>query len=130
MKSAKGSCYCGAVSFEVIGALRDVIYCHCKQCRKQTGHFVAATRADDDALSISGAENLTWYDASPEARRGFCSTCGSLVFWKAHGTEHTSIMAGSFDTPSGLKAGFHIYVGDKGDYYEICDGLPTFGQAD
>lgn len=127
---SKGSCHCGVVSFEVTGPLRDVIYCHCKQCRKQTGHFVAATRADDKALSISGGCNLTWYEASPEAQRGFCSTCGSLMFWKAHGSEHTSIMAGSFDAPSGLKSGFHIYVNDKGDYHEICDGLPVFDQSD
>lgn len=126
----KGSCHCGAVSFEVTGSLRDVIYCHCKQCRKQSGHFVAATRADDKALSISGSNNLTWYEASSEAERGFCSICGSLMFWKAYGSVQTSIMAGSFDAPSGLNAGFHIYTDDKGDYYEICDGLPTFQQAD
>lgn len=126
----KGSCHCGAVSFEVTGPLRDVIYCHCKQCRKQTGHFVAATRAENKALTINGQDKLTWYEASPEARRGFCSTCGSILFWKAHNSENTSIMAGSFDAPSSLNEGFHIYTGDKGDYYEICDGLPTFEQSD
>lgn len=130
MNSAKGSCHCGSVSFEVRGSLRDVIYCHCEQCRKQSGHFVAATRAEDRALNIKGADNLTWYEASADAKRGFCSNCGSLMFWKAHDSENTSIMAGSFDTPSGLKAGFHIYTRNKGDYYEICDGLQTFEQAD
>lgn len=127
---ANGSCHCGAVSFAVTDKLRDVIYCHCKQCRKQSGHFVAATRAEDRALKVSGSSSLTWYEASSDAKRGFCSVCGSLIFWKSHGSEYTSIMAGCFDVPSGLTAGFHIYVGDKGDYYEICDGLPTFDQSD
>jgi hypothetical protein len=121
-----GGCHCGAVSFEARGSLRDVIYCHCTQCRKQSGHFVAATRCDDSQLSIEGADNLTWYAASAEAKRGFCSTCGSPLFWKRNDSDRTSIMAGSFDTPSGLKASHHIFVADKGDYYEIEDGLPQY----
>ncbi len=126
----KGSCNCGAVSFEVTGSLRDVIYCHCSQCRKQTGHFVAATRADDANLRIEGEGNLTWFAASDDAKRGFCSICGSSMFWRANGSDKTSILAGSFDNPTELKSGFHIYVADKGDYYEICDALPTFEQSD
>lgn len=127
---ATGSCHCGAVSFITRGDLRDVVYCHCGQCRKQTGHFVAATRSEDALLEISGAENLTWYAASGEAKRGFCSTCGSAMFWKSNDSTYTSIMAGSFARPSGLKASHHIFVGDKGDYYEICDNLPGFDQRD
>lgn len=126
----RGSCHCGAVSFEVSGELREVVYCHCEQCRKQTGLYVGATRAKNEDLSIDGAENLTWYAASDEAKRGFCKTCGAALFWRAEGSTKTSIMAGSFEKPTGLKSGFHIYTADKGDYYEICDGLPTFEQAD
>jgi hypothetical protein len=44
--------------------VREVTYCHCEQCRRQSGHFVAATACDDDQLSISGAGNLSWYAAS------------------------------------------------------------------
>jgi hypothetical protein len=98
------------------------------QCRKQSGHIVAATACRDDQLSVSGAENLTWYAASETARRGFCKTCGSHLFWKANGSDATSIMAGSFAKPSGLHSGHHIHVADKGDYYEITDGLPQFAQ--
>lgn len=122
----KGGCYCGAVRFEVIGDLREVIYCHCKQCRKQTGHFVAATRCEDAALKVEGENNLTWFATSETAKRGFCSTCGAFLFWKAQGNSGTSIMAGSFEKPSSLKSGYHIFMADKGDYYEICDGLPQF----
>ena len=31
---------------------------------------------------------------------------------------------GCIDDPTGLKLADHIYVGEKGDYYEIADGLP------
>ncbi|WP_428977567.1 GFA family protein [Oricola cellulosilytica] len=106
--------------------MRDIIYCHCTQCRKQSGHFVAATSCADSELSIEGAEYLTWYAASAEAKRGFCRTCGAALFWKRNESGRTSIMAGSFDIPSGLKASHHIFVADKGDYYEIADRLPQY----
>ena len=123
-ETRRGGCLCGAVRFTTRGALRGVVYCHCSQCRKQTGHYYAATNVEDDRLSIEGGEAVTWYAASPGARRGFCGTCGSALFWKADGSERTSILAGAFDTPSGLEAERHIFVADKGDYYDIADRLP------
>ncbi|MEQ8401300.1 MAG: GFA family protein [Roseitalea porphyridii] len=125
-----GGCHCGAVRYAVDGPLREVIYCHCTQCRKQSGHFVAATRCEAAALTVTGGENLTWYAASPEARRGFCRHCGSLLFWRREGGQGMSIMAGGFDLPSGLAASHHIFAADKGDYYEICDSLPVYQGRD
>ena len=124
-----GSCLCGAVRFRTRGVLRGVIYCHCSQCRKQSGHFVAATNSKDADIVIEGADRLSWYGASDVAKRGFCDTCGSLLFWKHKDLDSISIMAGSFDTPSDLAGESHIFVGDKGDYYEICDGLPQFERS-
>lgn len=121
-----GSCLCGAVTFETYGPLRGVSFCHCTQCRKQTGHFYAATDVADDDLNVSGADNITWYAASDFARRGFCRSCGSALFWKRNGRERTSIGAGAFDDPSGLVGEIHIFCADKGEYYEIADGLPQF----
>lgn len=128
MEKRTGGCHCGAVTYSVTGPVREVIYCHCGQCRKQSGHFVAATACSDDQLSVSGAENLTWYEASENAKRGFCRTCGWHLFWKANGSDRMSIMAGSFDIPSGLIESHHIHVADKGDYYELADGLPQHVQ--
>jgi hypothetical protein len=69
-------------------------------------------------------ESLRWYQSSTAARRGFCQNCGSQLFWDASGANHISIMAGAIDEPTGLKGAEHIFVAGKGDYYEICDGLP------
>lgn len=121
---ASGSCLCGKVRFETTGPLRPVIYCHCTQCRKQSGHFFAATDVDDADIQVTGGENITWYEASDTAKRGFCATCGSALFWKANGRARMSVLAGSFDQPSGLTEAMHIFCADKGDYYDIADGLP------
>ncbi len=125
----RGSCLCGKVRYETRGALRGVVYCHCSQCRKQSGHFYAATNVQDDSISISGAEHISWYAASEYAKRGFCKNCGSVLFWKHHQLDHISVMAGSFDQPSGLRGENHIFVADKGNYYEIDDGLPQYERS-
>lgn len=122
----QGRCVCGAVSFVTRGTLREVVACHCVECRRQSGHFFAATATADADLEVAGSENITWYRASDAAQRGFCRTCGSALFWKRDGSDRTSILAGSFDTPSRLTLGHHIFCAEKGDYYEIADGLPRY----
>jgi hypothetical protein len=123
-----GSCLCGAVRFTTRGVLRGVIYCHCSQCRKQTGHHYAATNVPDGNIVIEGGEGLSWYRSSPEAQRGFCRTCGSALFWKRDGSDYVSVLAGAFEQPSDLKGASHIFVADKGDYYDITDDLPQSEQ--
>jgi hypothetical protein len=123
-----GSCLCGGVRFKTRGKLRDVVACHCSQCRKQTGLYYAATNVLVGGLAIDGEDRITWYRASSSARRGFCSVCGSALFWVADGADEISIMAGLFDEPTKLKLSHHIFCADKGDFYEITDDLPQYRQ--
>ena len=60
-----GRCLCGAVAFEVRGPVRDVVLCHCEECRRRTGNagaFAAARAAD---LVLAGKGGLRWH-ALPE----------------------------------------------------------------
>lgn len=127
---ARGSCNCGGVTYVVDGPLREVVACHCSQCRKQSGHFYAATDAADADLTIRDSGTLRWYAASDTAKRGFCGICGSALFWKANGSKKTSILAGTLDGDAGIRLERHIFCADKGDYYEITDGLQQFAQGD
>jgi hypothetical protein len=120
----KGSCLCGAVSFEAAGPLPPPDACHCTQCRRQSGHFWASTNVPREALTISGADKLTWFQSSERVRRGFCASCGSFLFWDPIGKDVIAVGMGAFDTPTDTKLAMHIFVADKGDYYDIADGLP------
>jgi hypothetical protein len=119
-----GGCLCGAVRYEVHGPLRDVVNCHCSQCRRTTGHFLAATATLLANLKLREERGLRWYDASPDARRGFCNQCGSTLFWRAHARDYVSIAAGTLDDASGLKTVMNIFTVDKGAYYDIPPGSP------
>ncbi|WP_442583751.1 GFA family protein [Mesorhizobium sp. ASY16-5R] len=123
-----GSCNCGAVRFRTAGILRGIVYCHCSQCRKQSGHFFAATSVEASRLEIDGEDAITWYAGSPQALRGFCRICGAALFWRQEGGDTVSILAGAFDKPTGLDGLMHIFAADKGDYYAIDDGLPVHAQ--
>ena len=125
--SKTGGCLCGAVTYRVTGPLRPVIACHCQQCRKSSGHHVAATSCARDDIEISG--EVTWYQSSDTARRGFCGTCGSNLFWDGAGV-NLSIHAGTLDGATGLELAGHIFCADKGDYYEISDDLPKADGTD
>jgi hypothetical protein len=120
----KGSCLCGAVSFEVAGPLKGPDACHCRHCRKQSGHYWASSDAPRTAVTIHGEDKVTWFRSSEKVRRGFCSVCGSVLFWDPIHKDVIGFAMGALDTPTGTHLAVHIFVSQKGDYYEIADGLP------
>ena len=120
----RGSCLCGAVRFRVDGPLPAPDACHCTWCRKQSGHYWASTDIPRTALHVQATDHLAWYQASDKVKRGFCKTCGSFVFWDPIGNPTVAVAMGAFDTPTQTQLGAHIFVAEKGDYYEILDGLP------
>ena len=120
----KGSCLCGRVTFVVTGKLKPPDACHCVQCRKHSGHYFASTDVPKSSVAITGQENLTWYQSSAKVRRGFCSTCGSSLFFDPLARDWIGIAMGAFDTPTSTYLQMHIFVAEKGDYYEIADSLP------
>ena len=76
------------------------------------------------AVSISGGDKVSWFQSSENVRRGFCSVCGSSLFFDIITVDRIGISMGAFDTPTNTRLSMHIFVADKGDYYEIADGLP------
>ncbi len=120
----RGSCLCGAVTFEVTGDLPQPSACHCVACRKHSGHFEASVDIPADTLTISGEAHVRWYQSSEKVRRGFCDICGSTLFWDPVFRDWTAVAMGAFDTQTQTKLAMHIFVSEKGDYYDIADGLP------
>jgi len=120
----KGSCLCGAVRFEIDGALKAPDACHCSQCRKVSGHYWVSTDLPLERLRVTGENRVTWFRSSDKVERGFCSTCGSALFWKPLHKDMIAVGMGTIDAPTGTHIEMHIFVADKGDYYEIADGLP------
>jgi hypothetical protein len=120
----RGSCLCGAVGFEVNGELPPPDACHCSTCRKQSSHYFVSTDVPRSIVTIRGGDHLTWFHSSEKVRRGFCSTCGSPLFWDPIHKDFIGIAMGAFEKPTSTRLKIHVFVAEKGDYYEITDGLP------
>ena len=124
-----GSCMCGAVKFEIHGAMADALACHCAQSRKMTGNYWTSTHVDDADLKFTKQAGLKWFTSSSEAKRGFCQECGSSLFWKKNGSDVTSICVGTIDGKSGVKLAGHIFCDFAGDYYTISGGNFQKGES-
>jgi hypothetical protein len=124
---ASGRCICGAVAFVVEGELRDVVLCHCTECRRWAGHAWAATEARFDELRFTEERGLRWIDSPDsvwDARRGFCAECGSSLFWQVPDSDDVSLAAGCLDGPTGLETTEQVWVDSAGDYYELDERIP------
>jgi hypothetical protein len=129
---AAGGCLCGAVRYQVKGALLGVVNCHCSKCRRFHGHVGAYTATRRENLIMIKSEGLKWYrsiqDETPDVYRGFCRECGSSLFWDPRGKQNISIAAGSLDPPTNLSTERHVWLSQKTDYYTLTDDLPQHAE--
>ncbi len=123
-----GGCLCSGVRYQITGQRRNVVNCHCQNCRRTHGHFAAYTSVHQSNLVMISQQTLQWYhDKSPNTYRGFCNRCGASLFWDARdGRNKMAVAAGTLDDSCELKTIGHVYLSEAGRYYEINDGLPRF----
>jgi len=111
----------------VRGRLRDVLICHCVDCRRWHGHACAMTSARREDMAISDPGLVRWFTVAgdgPRPRRGFCATCGASLFWERPDGDLISIAAGVLDAPTGLATVLQIHVDSAADYYSVDPAIP------
>ena len=125
-RTLSASCLCKGVFMTIKGEFRPVINCHCIQCVKTHGNYAAYTSVLEENITFKSKKTLKWFKSSSKAKRGFCRTCGSSIFFKRYGSKAVSISAGLFRNPTKLKTVSHIYIKNKRDFYKIEDNLPKY----
>lgn len=124
----QGQCLCGAVRFHgEPDAERGVTVCHCGQCRRWSGGgpLIAVRFIGGIAFDADGA--LRWFASSTHGERGFCSRCGSSLFWRSPGAGNdASASLGALQEDHGLVIGAHIWIEDKPDWYDFADDRPRY----
>ena len=124
-KPLTGQCLCGAVRFHgVLQPGRGVGLCHCGQCRRwASGPFMAIRF--EGGVAFDDETALRWYRSSEHGERGFCSQCGSSLFWREPGAGNdVAISVSTLDDGHGIGIMEHIWVDDKPDWYEFTDDTP------
>ncbi len=123
----RGSCLCGGVRYEITGEFESMSHCHCSMCRKAHG-AAFATYAEVESRHLrftSGHELICEYRSSGEAKRTFCSRCGSnLLFLPEESPNLVWVAAGGLDSDPQLRSSSHIFVESKASWFEISDDVP------
>ena len=121
-----GSCLCGAVQFQFPLPTLWCAHCHCTLCQRAHGAGVVTwVGIEADSLQFTRKDTLSWYASSVDSKRGFCSTCGSTLFFRSErwpGQMHIvrANIHGEIDRqPSG-----HAYYDAHVQWMTMGDNLP------
>jgi len=116
-----GSCLCGAVPYQIEDAPAECGACHCGMCRRWSGGVYLGLHVPAGKATFTGEDRLTIYRSSDWAERGFCSTCGSNLFYRitAPGPQHGDLHFGfgTLDDPGGISLTAEIFIDEKPDAY-------------
>lgn len=109
MKNSRyGGCQCGRIRFKANILLDNSHVCHCRMCQKATGSFFAALVGVplDDFIWTRGKPDI--FRSSEFVERGFCSNCGTPIYFKHDKSNHISLSIGAFDDPAAIPLNFQL----------------------
>jgi hypothetical protein len=116
----RGSCLCGAVRFAIKTANKSVGACHCNMCRKWGGGPLFAIECGSD-VHFDSIDSISIFSSSDWAERGFCSTCGSHLFYRLKKEGHYAVPVGLFDDGEQWVFDQQIFVDEKPSFYAFAN---------
>lgn len=119
-KTRKGSCLCGAVQVTATPKSNSVGACHCVMCRKWGGGPLLAAECGT-AVSFEGSEQISIYNSSTWAERGFCRKCGTHLFFRLAEGAHYSIPVGLFDGANEWEFTGQVFIDQKPSFYSFAE---------
>lgn len=127
MNRITGTCFCGAVRYEISAPLKNARSCHCSRCRRAfSGAGSAYAEVEPDSVAwLSGEEILATYEAAPGWGLQFCGTCGSTLCGIHNGRVH-GVTLGCVDGDPGVEIQMHIFVGSKAPWDHIGGSAPQY----
>lgn len=121
-----GGCLCTACQFEVRLPSKWCAHCHCTMCRKAHGAgFVTWVGFESDQFQWTrGEETVRWHQSSAEARRAFCSECGStMLFESKRWAGETHVAVGCLDGELDRKPQANVFISTHVDWMPLDESL-------
>ena len=110
------TCLCGAVGITVAEINPKFTVCHCDSCRAWGSAPFFAVQCGTD-VKINGEDNVTVYESSSWASRGFCSVCGTHLFFRFTESGAYNMPVGLFPDLEGLEMVMQYFVDQRPGYY-------------
>lgn len=117
---ANGSCLCKSVQFSFDLKEKHFDACHCSMCRKWGGG-PALTVESTGNIEFVGEENISIYNSSDWAERGFCKKCGSNLFYRFKGKEFCNFSLGLLENQHNYTFTTQIYTDSKPANYSFSN---------
>jgi hypothetical protein len=123
----EGHCLCRAVLFEYDAEPNWTLHCHCESCRRATSSPMTTWISVPRSAFRFKQGTPRYFNSSPDARRGFCATCGSpLTYENGHTPDEVHLYAASLADPSDVRPSRHVFAEEQLPWFEVADQLPRF----
>ena len=119
-ETLSGHCLCGAVTVEAVPTRPHVEACHCDMCRRWGGIAFMGIQCGGD-VTFTGEDNIARYKSSDWAERGFCTKCGSNLFYHILEGSDYQIAAGLIDDQSRLRMSLQVFTDFKPEFYGFAN---------
>ncbi len=128
MNSISGHCLCKSIRFKILSECRKSVFCHCSMCQRSNSEFSLYTKVKIENFKISKNLSLKWFFSSKKYKRGFCSRCGSSLFFKQREKPtHVAISTGCLN--KAIPIAGHIYYQDKKMKIPLYKNLKKFHKS-
>ena len=126
--TVRGTCLCGAVSFELDGPLPKFYRCHCSLCRRQSGTAgnAATLVATERFRWLSGQTQVGSWTKASGFRSDFCRACGSPLPNLLRGQPYMWVPAGLLDTEAALDFVVDLHLASKAGWEGTPKGRAHF----
>ncbi|MCE7030088.1 GFA family protein [Jiella avicenniae] len=128
-KQLQAKCLCGGVRIDADIENQEVGACHCDICRRWAGGPFMAVEASENVV-LAGTDLLGIYESSGWGERGFCTACGSTLFWRSKDAAHYAISAMAFDDLSEAVLTKQIFIDSKPDWYAFANETKSMTGAE
>jgi len=116
MSQLETSCLCNAVKIKAENVDPKFTVCHCQTCRTWGGAPFFAVKCGTK-IAINGEDNVKMFDSSSWASRGFCTECGTHLFYKLKASGEYNMPVGLFPNLQGLEMDMQYFSDVRPSYY-------------
>ena len=130
MTEHHGSCLCGAVRLSARRVADDMHACHCGMCRRWGGGPLLAVQVEAGDAAWQGEDAIAVHDSSPWAERGFCSRCGTHLFYRMKATGTLEVPHGLFDGDLPVRFASEIFADRASHAYAFAGERKRLSEAE
>jgi hypothetical protein len=114
--NATASCLCCAVKVTAQEIDHKFTVCHCDSCRTWGGAPFYAVHCGTN-VKFEGNEKIKVYDSSSRDSCGFCSDCGTHLFYKLNKSGEYNMPVGIFHSLKGLEMHMQYFSDQRPSFY-------------